>query len=232
MNNKQIMGGGNRVSEYILSSNGELMHYGIKGMKWGVRRYQNADGSLTPKGETRYAQVRSNDRLAKRQTKQAQKLLLKKKNELDVAADLNRGAANTAYKKSDKYVLKSEAKRAKGDEKGFEKYQSKAWKQYAKYIDAGAKADFLEKQSKTMLAKIDDIASGKLKAGRDFIVHNQYRVGALPIPGGLLVGVNKRSTLIERNVDQSSKKSFEKPSEALERKINKFVEEDMKYVRK
>lgn len=32
----------------------ELYHHGIKGMKWGVRRYQNADGSLTPAGESRY----------------------------------------------------------------------------------------------------------------------------------------------------------------------------------
>lgn len=32
----------------------ELWHFGIKGMKWGVRRYQNADGSLTPAGERRY----------------------------------------------------------------------------------------------------------------------------------------------------------------------------------
>lgn len=28
------------------------MHYGIKGMKWGVRRYQNKDGTLTKKGKT------------------------------------------------------------------------------------------------------------------------------------------------------------------------------------
>ena len=34
--------------------NNELKHWGIKGMKWGVRRYQNADGSLTPAGKKRY----------------------------------------------------------------------------------------------------------------------------------------------------------------------------------
>ena len=32
----------------------DLQHWGIKGMKWGVRRYQNADGSLTPAGKKRY----------------------------------------------------------------------------------------------------------------------------------------------------------------------------------
>lgn len=32
----------------------ELYHHGVKGQKWGVRRYQNKDGSLTPAGKKRY----------------------------------------------------------------------------------------------------------------------------------------------------------------------------------
>ena len=32
----------------------EIYHHGILGMKWGVRRYQNKDGSLTPEGRFRY----------------------------------------------------------------------------------------------------------------------------------------------------------------------------------
>lgn len=33
----------------------ELQHHGIKGQKWGVRRYQKSDGSLTPEGKKRYS---------------------------------------------------------------------------------------------------------------------------------------------------------------------------------
>ena len=35
-----------------------LIHHGINGQKWGVRRYQNPDGSLTDEGRARYGQVK------------------------------------------------------------------------------------------------------------------------------------------------------------------------------
>ena len=37
-----------------ITNNGELYHHGVKGQKWGIRRYQNADGTLTAEGRKRY----------------------------------------------------------------------------------------------------------------------------------------------------------------------------------
>ena len=39
----------------MLVSGDELRHHGIKGQRWGVRRFQEEDGSLTPAGKERYA---------------------------------------------------------------------------------------------------------------------------------------------------------------------------------
>lgn len=43
-----------KVGEKFKMDNKILIHAGIKGMRWGVRRYQNADGSLTDAGRKRY----------------------------------------------------------------------------------------------------------------------------------------------------------------------------------
>ena len=43
----------------------ELHHSGIKGMKWGVRRYQNKDGTLTDAGKKRYGEPSADSKMAK-----------------------------------------------------------------------------------------------------------------------------------------------------------------------
>jgi hypothetical protein len=42
---------------YVGRSPDYLEHHGILGMKWGVRRFQNKDGSLTPEGRARYGDI-------------------------------------------------------------------------------------------------------------------------------------------------------------------------------
>lgn len=64
-----------------------LEHHGVKGMKWGIRRYQNADGSYTAAGRRRYALDRdvndkSRQNIAKIRTGEA-------KRRLDVAKEKN-----------------------------------------------------------------------------------------------------------------------------------------------
>lgn len=46
-----------------------LYHYGIKNQKWGVRRFQNKDGSLTPAGEKRYGTVANFNKVQRAEAK-------------------------------------------------------------------------------------------------------------------------------------------------------------------
>lgn len=63
------------MSDYIITRDSSdcLKHYGIKGQKWGIRRFENSDGTLTEEGKKRYAKAQlksANYKTAKERFKQ------------------------------------------------------------------------------------------------------------------------------------------------------------------
>ena len=110
----------------------ELYHYGAKGQKWGLRRFQNDDGSLTPAGRERYGRKSSK--------KQGPSLMKKASGSIKKAAANHKQKKQLEKARQAKELKKSWTKDRKSIEKNFDKMtpaqKEKALKvleQYSRY---------------------------------------------------------------------------------------------------
>lgn len=119
----------------------ELMHYGVQGMQWGVRRFDSKVVNINTKGVKRFKQVERNKYLSKKQTKQAVRVL-------STAKKYNDKKLNQYTKKENTYSLRHPNKPNKYSEK----------------------RDMYSNNVSLINQKVSDISSGRIKAGKDFIV--------------------------------------------------------------
>lgn len=129
----------------------ELQHFGIKGMKWGVRRYQNKDGSLTPAGKKRYDES-DEEREKKEKSK-------KTKVKVATAAVATAAVATTAAMNKDKIKKGVDFVNANKPSKG-EKKETTA-DDYKEALKKTQSADKALQGIKDVVNKADDVAYAK-----------------------------------------------------------------------
>ena len=129
----------------------ELQHFGIKGMKWGVRRYQNKDGSLTPAGKKRYDES-DEEREKKEKSK-------KTKAKVATAAVATAAVATTAAMNKDKIKKGMEFINANKPSKGEKKETTVD--DYKESLKKTQSADKALQGIKELVNKADDVAYAK-----------------------------------------------------------------------
>lgn len=101
------------MDNYEIIFDDELQHWGIKGQKWGQRRYQNPDGSLTPAGVKRYNKEKEALKKEKAKVKAEEKVLANKKK---TQAKIDKLEAEKKALEERKKALKDEARGKTGKE--------------------------------------------------------------------------------------------------------------------
>lgn len=178
------------MSEYYITTDGELYHYGVKGMRWGVRRAQKALSKSTFDNEANRAfsklqkhRAKGSAELAtlkKQREKLDSKLVKSSKKDAEKANKLERKASGldrkaakkmrkagrvfTSAEKSVKLTAEANKLKAKSDV-----LKAKASTMQAKYKQAKQKVETNERMQKAFQMEIDKIDATFAQYGRSYL---------------------------------------------------------------
>lgn len=130
----------------------ELYHFGVKGMKWGIRRYQNKDGSLTSAGRKRQAKRYSRE-LNKMDKSSARNISRGNRYRAKSVISARRGNS----RKADAQRLESERNYAES-----RNIDSKTWNKIANVLNDGYNVTVSSVNRTSTAAKVSGILGGAL----------------------------------------------------------------------
>lgn len=131
-----------------------LAHHGVKGQRWGVRRYQNEDGSLTEMGKKEYNKRLKQDIKIKRKAEMkaydtgvSQKLYSKKERKIEkkyrraLDADPNANTLRTTRLATSRALIKADSEKARAENiKAIEAYEKQTKHMIDTYKDTKIKS--------------------------------------------------------------------------------------------
>lgn len=180
----------------------ELTHWGIKGQKWGVRRYQNIDGSFTQAGKERYKAAKSELRDTKRNPNSSRTEVIAAKSKVKKAKDLY--------------------KRAKQADKGKELYKQ------GKLITDNEDAIAARKRLNKKIANVSSVTIGVASSpiGRQYL-SKRTKLGKYDVPMWQVVDAVAAGTALLSQVRTSTLNKIDK-NENKNMRSYYFREKDVK----